>query len=258
MSEFMLEIEGPDGLFAVFSEDEGAGYFFTYRPETQTVLAQVRIYACSEALEIREADVLVMWSSDRSKCGVAIFGRMRAVLDVTNGNELCLRLENRQNTGITDPKWLDRFSEYLDSDQFLAARQRFWKETAKEHERDAQPLSADRTPIQTNFILYARGFDKTFAVFEDDGESGYLYTYSSAEQTVLRFLHLYDRSREVDVDSKDVRVIWATGKAKCGVAIWGKMRGIIDLANDTEGRVWMQSRQTPGIGDEKWLEGFQL
>jgi hypothetical protein len=28
-----LEAEGPDGLFAVFSEDEGAGYFRVYEPK---------------------------------------------------------------------------------------------------------------------------------------------------------------------------------------------------------------------------------
>jgi hypothetical protein len=50
--------------------------------------------------------------------------------------------------------------------------------------------------------------------------------------------------------------MWATGETKCGVAIWGKMRGIIGLSNGGEGRVWMESRDTPGIGDQKWLEGF--
>jgi len=38
--------------------------------------------------------------------------------------------------------------------------------------------------------------------------------------------------------------------------IWGKMRGIIDLASGGEGRVWMENRDTPGIGDQKWLAGF--
>jgi hypothetical protein len=84
----------------------------------------------------------------------------------------------------------------------------------------------------------------------------YLYVYSAEEQTVLRFLHVYDSSRKVDVAPGDVEVMWATGGTKCGVAIWGKMRGIIDLAGGGEGRVWLEGRDTPGIGDQKWLEGF--
>jgi hypothetical protein len=253
MSEFMMEVEGPVGLFAIFSEDEGAGYFFFYKPETQTVLAQVRVYVCSEELSVRESDVQVMWSSDRKKCGVAIFGRMRAVLDIANERELCLPLEDRKSPAITDPEWLKGFEDYLYQDQFIRARQRYWKEMVKEHEADAQPLPQDQTPIETNFVVYASGPNKTFAVFEDYAETGYLYLYSSAEQTVLRFLHVYDR---LDVAPEDVQVMWAAGETKCGVAIWDKMRGIIDLAGGGEGRVWMESRDTPGIGDEKWIEGF--
>jgi hypothetical protein len=252
----MMEVEGPTGLFAIFSEDEGAGYFYSYKPEEGTVLAQVRVYVCSEWLTIRENNVNVMWSSDRTKCGVVIFGRMRAVLDIANGRELCLPLEGPKSPAITDPKWLEGFNNYLDWNEFIRARQRYWKETVKENEPNAQPLPEDQTPIQTNFIIYASGPNETFAVFEDDGDSGYLYLYSTGEQTVLRFVHLYDRSPELDVTVEDVRVVWATGETKCGVAIWGKMRGIIDLASGGEGRVWMQRRNTPGIGDQKWLAGF--
>jgi hypothetical protein len=256
MSDLMVEVEGPEGLFAIFSEDEGAGYFFAYKPETQTVLAQIRVYACSETLPVRESDIQVMWSSDQTKCGIAIWGRMRGALDVASGREVCMPLENHLSPAITDPEWLKGFDNYLDENQFIRARQRYWKEMVKEHEPGTQPLPEDQTPPQTNFILYASGPNKTFAVFEDDGKSGYLYLYSAAEQTVPRFLHVYDRSPRLDVAPEDVQVMWAAGGTKCGVAIWGKMRGIIDLASGGEGRVWMESRDTPGIGDEKWLEGF--
>jgi hypothetical protein len=256
MSEFMKEVEGPVGLFAIFSEDEGAGYFCSYRLETHTVLAQVRVYVCSEKLSVRESDVQVMWSSDRTKCGVAIFGRMRAVLDISNERELCLPFEDRKSPAITDPKWLEGFGDYIDLDLFIRARQRYWKEIVKEHEPTAQPLPQEQTPIETNFIIYARGPNKTFAVFEDYAETGYLYLYSSAEQTVVRFLHVYDGSDKLNVASGDVQVMWAADKSKCGVAIWGTMRGIIDLASGQEGRVWLESRDTPGIDDQKWLEGF--
>lgn len=253
--ELWLEAEGPTGVFAILEEDNGTGYFCAYRPSTRTVLGQVCVYVRSKDVQIDGQDVRVMWSSDQTKCGAAIWGRMRAVLDVANGRELCMPLESRRSPAVTDAEWLEGF-EYLDLDHFVRARQRYWKEIAKEREPGTEPLREDQTPIETNFIRYAGGSNNTFAVFEDDGDSGYLYIYSSAEQTVLRFLHVYDRSQRLEVTPGDVEVVRATGRTKCGVAIWGEMRGIIDLAGGVEGRVWMESRDTPGVGDQKWLEGF--
>src|SRR5438270_13923166 len=104
----------------------------------------------------------------------------------------------------------------------------------EEHEPGTQSLPEDQTPILTNFILSARGPNKTFAVFEDDGKSGYLYLYSSAEQTVLRFLHVYDHPQKLAISPQDINVAWSEDYAKCGVIIWGKMRGIIDLKSGQE------------------------
>ncbi len=256
MNDLMVEVEGPEGLFAIFSEDEGAGFFYVYKPETDTVFAQVCVYPCSEELRVSKSEIQVAWSSDRTKCGVGIFGRMRAVLDIANEREFCLPLQDRKSPAITDPKWLEGFDDYTDLNQFIRARQRYWKEMVTEHEPNAQPPSENQTPVETNFIVYTSGPNKTFAVFEDYAETGYLYVYSAAEEAVLRFLHVYDRSPKVDVTPEDVRVAWAAARTKCGVAIWGKMRGIIDLVSGGEGRVWMESRDTPGIGDQKWLSGF--
>ena len=50
--------------------------------------------------------------------------------------------------------------------------------------------------------------------------------------------------------------MWSEDGTKCGVAIWDKMRGIIDVASDREGRVWLENRDTPGIADREWLKGF--
>jgi Uncharacterized protein conserved in bacteria (DUF2251) len=154
--------------------------------------------------------------------------------------------------------WLEGFGDYLDLDQFIMARQRYWKEMVKEHEPDARPLSQDQTPIETNFINYSSGPKKTFAIFEDYAETGYLYLFSLAEETILRFLHIYDHSTTLGVTAEDVQTLWSEDGTKCGVAIWGKMRGIIDLASGGEGRVWIESRDTPGIGDKEWLQGFDI
>ena len=253
---FVGATSGPEGFAGFFDEDGHGGYLYISDQKADRIIRHLRIYESPNALSVQESDVEVFWSADGTKCGVVIWGKMLGIMDIADGREICVSLESRQTPGITDPNWLRGFDDYLDQNHFIRARQRCWKEVVREHEPGTQTLPEEQTPIQTNFILYASSPNKTFAVFEDDGKSGYLYLYSTAEQTVLRFLHIYDRSAKLDVASDDVQVMWAAGETKCGVAIWGKMRGIIDLASGAEGRVWMESRDTPGIGDTKWLEGF--
>jgi hypothetical protein len=245
----MIELEGPKGIFGVFDEDDGAGYFCIYDANEGAVLSQVCLYESAPSPPISDGDVRLMWSSDQVKCGIVIWGRMRGVLEFGTGKEVCLKISGRESPAITDPDVLNGFADYLDSDEFIRARQRYWKERVREQYPGAPPP-------ETNFIVYEHGFDKTFGVFEDDGECGYLYLYSSLERTIARFLHVYDRSEELDVLKDDVAVLWSEDRGKCGVKIWGKMRGIIDLVKDTEGRVWLESRRTPGIGDKQWLAGF--
>jgi hypothetical protein len=106
------------------------------------------------------------------------------------------------------------------------------------------------------FIVDAPGTDRLFGVFEDDGETGYLYIYDP-DVGILRHLHLYDRSAQLQVQPGDVRVAWSHDLKKCAAIIWNQFRGIIDLANEREGRVWLADRHTPGIADTEWLAGFQ-
>ena len=109
-----------------------------------------------------------------------------------------------------------------------------------------------------DFLVDCAGPEGLTGVFEDDGETGYLYLYKQESGEILRHLHIYDRSLEVNVKADDVRVLWSNDQKKCGVIVWEKMRGIIDLGDDREGRVWIEDRNTPGIGDSDWLAGFQV
>lgn len=106
------------------------------------------------------------------------------------------------------------------------------------------------------FIREAAGPSGLVGVFEDDGDTGYLYIYEPEGGGVLNHLHIYDRKPELDIQEADVEVEWSTDLSKCGVRIWSKMRGIIDVVSKQEGRAWLENRQTPGIGDPKWLAGF--
>ena len=73
------------------------------------------------------------------------------------------------------------------------------------------------------------GHEHKAAVFEDEGDTGYLYVYDTRDDNVVRYLHIYDRTSQTDTLPQDVQVAWSANEQKCGVVIWGKMRGIIDL-----------------------------
>jgi len=111
---------------------------------------------------------------------------------------------------------------------------------------------------ETEFIAEAAGPAGIFGVFEDDGETGYLYLYEPGGREVIEHLHVYDRTPSLPILQDDVQVIWSDDFSKVGVLIWGKMRGIIDLSTGQEGRVWLENRSTPGIGDVEWLKGFSF
>ena len=106
------------------------------------------------------------------------------------------------------------------------------------------------------FIVEAEGPPGIIGVFEDDGETGYLYIYEPDGQGVVNHLRIYVRAPKLQVEESDVHVEWSTDFSKCGVRIWNKFRGIIDIDSKLEGRVLLEDRMTPGIGDTKWLAGF--
>ncbi len=109
---------------------------------------------------------------------------------------------------------------------------------------------------KNGFIVEAPGPPGMFGVFEDDGTTGYLYTYEPDGEGVITHLRIYTCAPTLSVQEDDVNVEWSRDLSKCGVRIWGKMRGIIDLASKNEGRVLLENRDTPGLGDPQWLAGF--
>ncbi len=149
------------------------------------------------------------------------------------------------------------FDKYIDREQFIRARQRFWKEKAKEYEPDVRSRPENETAIETTFIVFHKGPDALFAVFEEDDDTGYLYVFDAVAQKVLQYLQIYDRAGDLNVTPEDVRVVWSEDGKKCGVLIWNKMRGIIDRVRKEEGRVKLESRDSPGVGDQEWLKGFE-
>lgn len=80
----------------------------------------------------------------------------------------------------------------------------------------------------------------------------------SPEEEKCSDIFIYDRVPNLTVREQDVCVIWSEDLTKVGVLIWKKMRGIINLATDQEGRIWLENRDTPGIDDSKWMGRFRV
>ena len=108
----------------------------------------------------------------------------------------------------------------------------------------------------SDFILDKVGPSGLACVFEDDGETGYLYLYDPNGRGVLEDLQIYNRAGELKVNEKDVQVVWSTDGSKCGVRIWNGMRGIIHIRRKEKGRAKLESRDSPPITDPEWLAGF--
>jgi hypothetical protein len=106
------------------------------------------------------------------------------------------------------------------------------------------------------FVGDSSGPEDYVGFFEDDGETGYLYVSDRKKNEVVQHLQIYNSSRLLNIDENDVQVVWSKDGKKCGVSIWGGMRGIIDIGRKVEGRAFVESRSTPPIDDPVWLEGF--
>lgn len=238
MKDFMLEEEGKDGVFALFHQDNGAGHLFAYKPATKSVLAQVQVYSALGKAQVTEGDVRLLWSSDWTKCAVTVFGKMRGALNLANGDEVCVP-PGEDARGIEDPVWLSGFERvYLDEVEFIRARQRYWKSMVKSLTHETSETShGDPNPAATGFIVYAFGPDPGCGVFEDDGDTGYLYLYDPVQRCTACWMHIYDRSGESYVGRGDVRVEWSADGTKCGVFIWEIAQGIINIATGEQFRV---------------------
>lgn len=260
---FVSDTSGPDEYACFFEATAGGdetpagGYLYVSDQKNDQIIHHLLIYT-NVNLPVREEGVQVLWSSDGTKCGVAIWGEMRGIVDLASGEEIAIPIENEETPGIADPKWLEGFDDYLVKHEFLTARHRYWREIVKKYEPDIQ-LSDEQqiSPPTTNFIHCEKGPSNLFCVFEDDGTTGYLYIFEREQRAILQHVHLYDDPNALGVKSKDVDVVWSDDCKKCGVIIWNKMRGIIDIAKKREGRIWLESRDTPGITDRQWLKGFE-
>jgi hypothetical protein len=139
MNEMMIERVRSDGVAAIFHEDEGEGHFFLYRLSSREVLQQIQLYAAPTVPQIREEDVDIFWSRDEVKAGIAVWGRMRAILDISGkfGEACALKTPDSPAIQSLDTNYM--FPEYVDR-KSLEERRQYWK-TALLHARPEVQIS---------------------------------------------------------------------------------------------------------------------
>ena len=92
------------------------------------------------------------------------------------------------------------------------------------------------------------------AFFEQDDATGYLYL--SDGEKILFHLHIYNRSEKFTVAGSDVNVVWNDVGNRCGVFIFGKLRGVIGMNGDLCRPACVMKGE--GITDPQWTRGFKL
>lgn len=110
---------------------------------------------------------------------------------------------------------------------------------------------------KAGFVVTGNGPGSLVAFFEDDGATGYLYLFDDAKGAIIRALWVYNRSPTWEIVEDDVFITWSTDLTKCGVVIWQQMRAVMDVTTGAEHAVPITSRDTPGLTEARWLDGFE-
>lgn len=125
MSDFMLEKLGGSGLYAVFHQDAGQGFFFLYRSEANEVLVQERVYAIQPNPPITEADIQITWPTD-SEAMLAVRGRTVCRINAVEMKAECLSFMG--DTLASDNAKASSSIEF--KNRFRADRRTYWKAKA--------------------------------------------------------------------------------------------------------------------------------
>lgn len=87
-------------------------------------------------------------------------------------------------------------------------------------------------------------------VFEDDGETGYIYSYSPSERKIYWDLIIYQReSGSLEPVKDDIQLIFEKELKLLGVYVWNKLRGYVVVPNINRHRLRFSSPDDPGISN---------
>jgi len=106
---FVADTGGTEQNACFFEDDGETGYLYVSDRSEQAMIRHLQIYTNSAQLNVTEDDVRVVWSTDGTKCGVAIWGAMPGIIDLRQGIEGRAVIESRNSPPIQDREWLRGF-----------------------------------------------------------------------------------------------------------------------------------------------------
>jgi hypothetical protein len=89
--------------------------------------------------------------------------------------------------------------------------------------------------------------------FEQDDATGYLYV--GTLDAIAHALHIYNRKSELRVKDGDVEVVLNDDQTRCGVLIFGKLRGVLGFNGDAYRPANVM--EGDGVTDPNWTKGFE-
>ena len=146
----------------------------------------------------------------------------------------------------------------LSREDFVRARAQYQRDATKAENGPAAELASETqaTERDGSFMLYSPGPGSTFAVFEDDTETGWFYLYEATQQKILKAVHIYERSL-VTIDEDIVDMGWAVNGSVCGLAIWGEFRAFLGVTNGVQLLKVLKDSEERGIPVSEWPTGFE-
>lgn len=87
-----------------------------------------------------------------------------------------------------------------------------------------------------------------FGVFEDDGETGYLYSYLPDKREIKLDLIIYQNSLCLPApSSNDIKLDYDKKSNLCGIYVWEKLRGYIEFPALARERLKFFKPDDPGL-----------
>jgi hypothetical protein len=100
---------------------------------------------------------------------------------------------------------------------------------------NAEDIQPDGYPVNyAGPAPYSKSFEGTGfgVIFEDDGETGYLYATDESQDEIFDALHLYNRGSGNEIMPGDeVWIVWNRNLLKAGIYFHDQFQAIVDFNN---------------------------
>jgi hypothetical protein len=106
---FVVAAGGPRSLAAFFEDNGETGDLYVTDRSKHKIIQHVQVYTNSNELNVRPDEVEVRWADKALKCGVLIWGGLRALIDIDNGFNGREFVKSRATPPIRNTEWLKGF-----------------------------------------------------------------------------------------------------------------------------------------------------